>query len=153
MTLRVVEDRKVALQVRRAQRRLCGKSVVGAEARDKSIPTNPPHTEAWVANRQCHDRRVYLTQDEFFQKLNRVAMGRPNRATRNNFLVHFARQTKQFWIDKGCTAKFQSADLTAFDRNQRGNGFIARIQKSLGNRLESNTRFGQLNTAILASPK
>ena len=141
------------MQVRRTQRRLCGKSVVGAKARDKSIPTNPPHTEAWVANRQCHDRRVYLTQDEFFQKLDHVATHRPDRATGNDFLVQLACDPKQLRIDKRCTAKIESADLTAFDRNQRGNGFIARIQKSLGNRLECNTRFGQLNTAILASPK
>jgi hypothetical protein len=80
-------------------------------------------------------------------------MGWPNRAIGNNFLAHFARQTKQFRIDKGCTAKFQSADLTAFDRNQSGNGIITRVQDSLRNWLKSNARFGQLNSAIFAPPE
>ena len=55
--------------------------------------------------------------------------------------MQFAGHMEQFRIDEWGTAKVQCTDSAPFVRNQRGNGFIPRIQESLGNRLECGAGF------------
>ncbi len=76
-----------------------------------------------------------------------------DRATWNDFLMQLADRLKQLWIDKRGAAEAQSTNFAAFDGNQRGNGFIARIQNSLGNRLEGDAGFGELDAPILGFPE
>jgi hypothetical protein len=149
MPLRVVQDRKIVLQISGPESRLTCKSVVGAEARHEPVTANRFNAEARIDDRQRHDRRVNLSQEEFLDKLNGIAMRGPDRATWDDLLVHLARHAKQFRIDKGSASEVQCTDLAVVDRYQRGNGFIARIQHSLGNRFECDAGFGELDAPIL----
>jgi hypothetical protein len=75
---------------------------------------------------------------------------RSYRTTRNEFFVNFAGLVKERSIDKRSAAKFERADLSPFDRNQRGNGFITGIQKPLSYELESDASRRKLDASIFA---
>jgi len=94
-----------------------------------------------------------LAQDEFLYKLNGVAGCGPDLATRNDCFVCLTSRLKQLRIDKRTAANSQSADLAPINGYQRGNGFIAGIQESLGNRLEGDTCFGELDASVFGVPE
>jgi hypothetical protein len=64
--------------------------------------------------------------------------------------VNVAGLVKERSIDRRSAAKFECADLSPFDRNQRGNGFITRIQKPLRYGLESDASRRKLDAPIFA---
>ena len=64
--------------------------------------------------------------------------------------MNFACLVKERSIDKRSAAKFECADLSPFDCNQRGNGFITRIQKPLRYGLESDASRRKLDPSIFA---
>jgi len=128
---------------------LCGKRVIGSEAGHELVTVNRFNGETGTGDRQRHNRRVNLSRSEFLYKLDGIAVRWPDRATWNNFLMQLADCLKQIWIDKRGAAEAQSTNLAAFDGNQRGNGFVAGIQNSLGNRLEGDAGFSELDAPIL----
>ena len=64
--------------------------------------------------------------------------------------MNFAGLVKERSIDRRSAAKFECADLSPFDGNQRGNGFITGIQKPLRYRLESDASRRKLDASIFA---
>lgn len=115
--------------------------MIFAETRDKPIATNSYHPQMRIVDWRRNEGCIELSRYEFLYELHGVPMHRPNRATRKEFLVQFAGHMEQFRIDEWGTAKVQCTDSAPFVRNQRGNGFIPRIQESLGNRLECGAGF------------
>jgi hypothetical protein len=148
--LGIVQNSEIALKIRRSEGRLSGKRMIGSQASHKAIPSDLFNTYFWMLDWQRHNCGVDFAGSRIPSEVNGIGVRGSDQAIREELPVNLTGGAEHLLGDQSSATETQGGNPTLVDCNQCVEHLISCLEKRMGHRGKSGTRWGHLYVVVRA---